>query len=376
MQAKKGIYALLLGSGVSRSAQIPTGWNILKDLITRVATSRMESVQNDPIDWYRQIFGADPEYGTVLDHVAKSSAERGQIIRPYIEPTEDERELGLKQPTDAHRAIASLVSRGYVRVMVTTNFDRLLETALSEVGITASVISSADGVDGTLPLAHNACTIIKINGDYVDARIKNTNEELSKYPEALSALLQQVFTEYGLIISGWSGEWDIVLGALLRTHVSRWFSTYWVSYSQPSDQAKTIVEARGAHLITNIDADHFFTQLGESVESIENMTNPELLSIDIAEASLKRYIDDPTKRIRIHDLVIGETSRVHQNLLGGTSVNYHEDISRQSIEERLNLYERGTEVLRTLLVTGCYWGGTAIGIIECLSWSDWEALKV
>ena len=31
------IYALLLGSGLSRAADIPTGWDITRDLICRVA---------------------------------------------------------------------------------------------------------------------------------------------------------------------------------------------------------------------------------------------------------------------------------------------------------------------------------------------------
>lgn len=35
-----GIYALLIGSGVSRSAGIPTGWEITRDLIRRVAINQ------------------------------------------------------------------------------------------------------------------------------------------------------------------------------------------------------------------------------------------------------------------------------------------------------------------------------------------------
>ena len=33
----KGTYALLLGSGISRAAQIPTGWEITLDLVRRLA---------------------------------------------------------------------------------------------------------------------------------------------------------------------------------------------------------------------------------------------------------------------------------------------------------------------------------------------------
>jgi hypothetical protein len=33
----KGVFAVLLGSGLSRSAEIPTGWEITLDLVRRVA---------------------------------------------------------------------------------------------------------------------------------------------------------------------------------------------------------------------------------------------------------------------------------------------------------------------------------------------------
>ncbi len=35
LHANKGVYALLLGSGVSRSAGIPTGWEVVKVNFTR-----------------------------------------------------------------------------------------------------------------------------------------------------------------------------------------------------------------------------------------------------------------------------------------------------------------------------------------------------
>lgn len=44
----RGVYALLLGSGVSRAAQIPTGWEITLDLVRRVAA--LEGVTDQP-DW-------------------------------------------------------------------------------------------------------------------------------------------------------------------------------------------------------------------------------------------------------------------------------------------------------------------------------------
>lgn len=36
----KGAYALLVGSGLSRAAEIPTGWEITLDLVRRVAAAQ------------------------------------------------------------------------------------------------------------------------------------------------------------------------------------------------------------------------------------------------------------------------------------------------------------------------------------------------
>ncbi len=48
MYENKGVYALLLGSGVSRAAQIPTGWEITLDLVKRIAS--LTGVPDQP-DW-------------------------------------------------------------------------------------------------------------------------------------------------------------------------------------------------------------------------------------------------------------------------------------------------------------------------------------
>lgn len=36
VEANQGVYALLLGSGISYSSGIPTGWGVLKELCRRI----------------------------------------------------------------------------------------------------------------------------------------------------------------------------------------------------------------------------------------------------------------------------------------------------------------------------------------------------
>jgi DNA-directed RNA polymerase subunit K/omega len=42
----------------------------------------------------------------------RASAERSQLLRSYVEPTEEKREHELKIPTAAHRAIADRIAGG------------------------------------------------------------------------------------------------------------------------------------------------------------------------------------------------------------------------------------------------------------------------
>jgi hypothetical protein len=51
---------------------------------------------------------------------------------------------------------------------VSKNFDRLLERALEVEGITPIVIDTPDASECPSPLPHSGCTVVKVNGDYLD----------------------------------------------------------------------------------------------------------------------------------------------------------------------------------------------------------------
>ena len=188
----KGVFALLLGSGISRAADILTGWEITLDLIRRVARAQGVDDQPDWAAWYREQTQEEPDYSTLLEGLASTPGERRSILHSYIEPTPEEQEQGKKIPTTGHLAIAELVRDGYVRVIVTTNFDRLLENALREADVESTVVASIDALAGAEPLSHSSCYVFKVHGDYKDARILNTDDELSEYPPDYDTLLDRI----------------------------------------------------------------------------------------------------------------------------------------------------------------------------------------
>lgn len=316
LHAQKGTYALLLGSGLSRSASIPTGWEVTLDLVSKLAHMLGVECQGREADWYAEQFKREPSYSDILPRLAPTSAAQQQLLKAYFEPTEQEREEGKKLPTSAHKAIARLVATGHVRVIVTTNFDRLMETALEAEGITPVVITSPDAAKGAPPLVHSKCTVIKVHGDYLDHRIKNSVEALSRYDRTIDRLLNRVFDEYGLIICGWSADYDIALRAALERSKARRYPAYWTGLSEPRGAAKDLIALLRAQSIQIIGADSFFVSLVEKVTALEEFDRPHPLSIQAAVVALKRYLSEDRYRIQLRDFLMEEAQGVRAAALG------------------------------------------------------------
>ena len=80
MHANPGVYAVLAGSGVSRAANIPTGWDITLDLVRKLAALRKETCDPDPERWYWSAFSKEADYSDLLDALCGTAAERQQFV--------------------------------------------------------------------------------------------------------------------------------------------------------------------------------------------------------------------------------------------------------------------------------------------------------
>lgn len=342
MHENKGVYALLLGSGVSRSSGIPTGWEITLDLIRRLAA--VDGVDDEPDweAWYLARYDKAPDYSDLVEAVARTPTERRSILDHYIEPTDDEADQRLKQFTAAHAAIADLVKAGYIRVIVTTNFDRHIENAVRSVGIEPTVVSSADTLKGAEPLTHSSCYVFKVHGDYKDARILNTDEELSRYPKPYNTLLDRVFDEFGLIIAGWSGKWDMALIRALERAPNRRYSTYWALRDSSIGGATDLIKQRRATVVEITSADEFFPELKNRVLTLEKARHAQPQSLALLTSSVKRYLSKPEFKIELSDLIDDQLGQLLSNLDTGT-LSPNSAWSDVEFKERITLYEQLSE---------------------------------
>jgi hypothetical protein len=342
MFENKGVYALLLGSGLSRAANIPTGWEITLDLVRRVATAKGVEDQPDWADWYRNEIGGEPEYSALLAELANTPAERRSILHSYIEPDDDDRAEGKKLPTVAHRAIASLVRDGYVRVIVTTNFDRLLENALRETGVEPTVVSSVDALSGAEPIIHSTCYVLKLHGDYKDARILNTDEELSAYSAQYDELLNRIFDDHGLVVCGWSGDWDHALRAAMLRAPNRRYPTFWAMRGKPGGGAEAIIAQRKAMSVA--DADSFFNALNERVTTLAETRKQSPLTVDLLIGSVKRYVAKPEFRVRLDETLTQELTKLFERV-DVPELSPQGTWSPEEFRRRVARYEAASEAL-------------------------------
>lgn len=219
LASSPGAYAVLAGAGVSKGAGLPSAWDIEVDLVRQIAQRDKASVvinDNNAEQWYAGNYGKNLTYSSVIEEVAYTSHERQALLRKYFEsagPAGDEDQTSIPTPPSAaHRAVAQLVEAGIIRVVVTMNFDRLFEQALTERGIQPTIVATEADAGGLGPLRLVQACVIHLHGDYLNATsMLNTAAELNGYTPHMDRLLRHVLNDYGLIAAGWSVEHDTAL---------------------------------------------------------------------------------------------------------------------------------------------------------------------
>lgn len=351
--SNKGVYALLLGSGISRNSGIPTGWDIVLDLIKKIALLEGADCGSEPDKWYREIYQEEPDYSVLLEKLAKTPTERLGILKDYFEASESEDEAELKQPTKAHESIAKLVKKGCIKVVVTTNFDRLLETALRNEGIEPTVIRHLSDIAGATPLVHNPFTMLKINGDYLDSRFLNTKEELEQYDSELQNYLKRIIDEYGIISCGWSGKWDNALIKALKMSSNHRYSSFWTHLANNSPELNDIATLRKGQTLKIDSADNFFTELFERIDALERNDSNDGISMKVSIARAKKYLAKPEYTIQLHDLLAAEGKRLKLSVAKKELLEL--PVNAENLKKLLDHVIESTLYSLPLLMTYTYW---------------------
>lgn len=253
-------YAFFLGSGISKAASIPTGGEIFWDTVRKLYQMEVESVPEDDRQlkaWFQESKYRDFTYSKILGELCRPEAGRRDFLEKYF--------IG-KSPTKAHEQLAVLVAQGLVKIIVTTNFDQLMERILEDEGVSFDVVASAADFEQVIPREHSNCRILKIHGDYKRLNIRNTEQELAELEPGIAEEFQDVLNTYGLVFIGYSGSDKAVLQHLQKRR-SR-YGIYWVKRPDGSvnEAVKEILRNQDGRIIVRESADIFFDELCRKIQ--------------------------------------------------------------------------------------------------------------
>lgn len=348
LAARPGITAVLAGAGLSVAAGVPAVWEVQRELLSRAAAAAGDDPE-DVFEWWRERTGTDAAYDKVLFATAPTPLARKDMLRSFFEPTEREREEGIKVPSDAHRALAEMMRDGLIRIIVTLNFDLLIENALRDLGVEPTIVSTVDDVRGMEPLHAQTNLVWHLHGDYTNPEMLNTPDELREYDAVVNDRLDELLDQYGLLVIGWSATWDPALRAAISRCSSRRYPTTWLSRSSLSDEAQRLAIQRDATVVEET-ADVWLRRLVEGCSAIRER-NKEPLATVASVAALKRELTRSTRPIIAHDRVQAEMQRI-----GGLSVMNQAALNSMTYAERIPVLEAELEMWAGFVGVLAFWG--------------------
>ncbi|MBB2992825.1 hypothetical protein FHR72_004330 [Mycolicibacterium iranicum] len=349
-----GAYAVLAGAGVSRGAGLPTAWDIVVDLVAQIAQQSDDGYEITPstaAPWYEERFGKTPSYSEIVERLALTPTERQSLLKGYFEAS---LEGDSPAPSLAHRSIARLMAGGAVRVAVTMNFDRHLERALRELDIEPTIVATEADAEGLTPLHTIDQCVIHLHGDYLNAAsMKNTIVELSGYGPSMTALLEQIISDYGLLVAGWSAEHDHALRDAVSAKYRSIYTMGWISPGQLSPAAQGLITSKKA-LKLDAKADDAFGRLADQVQSMRERVARHPLSLAVAASRIKRELSEQFPAISSHDMLAAEFDELRAN--PALNLDKYMDDDNARYQTHLDGVFEASRIAAGSVAVLCYWG--------------------
>lgn len=310
----------LLGAGASASANIPTADHIVMDLLTRLYTDAHQLVRQNlsltdasHLEQVRAYYDGQNGMPTLDDPSSYSVAFELAL------PDEGARRQHLKSlftgrsPSYGQRILGSLISAGHADLLITTNFDDLIEQAAEAARTTLDDPSRSrlgTAALGNPSQANLALSdddfpfLFKLHGDFREQRLKNLASELQEQDKMMRQAVLDASRRFGLAVIGYSGRDASVmemLGKAIQTDGAFPAGLWWLGRDPRSalpavNELFTAAKSAGvsAHFVEIQNFDETLAALGR------HATFPQ---------PLRDYVDSLNGRPRLIDSAIPRQER-------------------------------------------------------------------
>ena len=268
-------FAFLLGAGASRSSGIGTAAELAKKWLR-------ELKEDSPAKYLELALddSNDNEIAQAYSEVYKA--------RFSLNPDDGLRELESimdsdnVSPSSGYIMLSSLILNTSNNLVLTVNFDRLLETALLQVLHRAIRVVNHESDISLINLANRSPIIFKIHNDIFFQPI-STTDELSVLSEAWERIISEILCNYHLIVLGYGGnDKEGLMKYIVR--IANPDRIYWC-YRQENDIPKLVIEQ--GYSCVKIDSFDDFMQA--TLEKIHKTSNTIDKLDSIYQLSLDRF---------------------------------------------------------------------------------------
>jgi hypothetical protein len=211
-------FDLFLGAGASISSGIHSGsdlvWQFKRELLSVSGKINGKKFQDLKIESNKKIiqsFFAEEDanvtnpYSYYFEKCYPDPLVRQEFLSSLVRD---------KKPSIGFMCLSALIEGKKVNTVWTTNFDDLIEKAITALNFKSCQVVSPDNAKTVQNFKSDIPTVVKLHGDFRYDALQNTDAELQKLEENLHNYFLAATNQRGLLVVGYSGSDESVLQTL------------------------------------------------------------------------------------------------------------------------------------------------------------------
>ncbi|KGN86264.1 tetratricopeptide repeat protein [Porphyromonas gulae] len=358
-ESKGPKFCFLIGAGASMSSDIPTGADLARKWIQEIEE---DCGKDDFAKWKNKVGISEDNVGEFypqiyekrFGHIRESGYD---CIRHYMEG---------KEPSLGYLILANIMVREKHNVVITTNFDNLLEDAIRTYTKEKPFIAGHEALAGYVPKRSDRPIILKLHRDLFFHPFSD-REHTGTIQKAWEDILDRFLSDYFLIVLGYGGNDGSLMDYFASLNNRK--QIYWCVYNpgeessnqdsendlswrrhlwgKLSSKAQNILNPNDFLIAINgfdIFMYDCYAALGyKFLDGIEEIKRPNPMH-ELLEATYRRLENINAQRKEISEIkrsLSQETSASYHNVLSG-ALSYLFDANQETdIDKKDKIYQEG-----------------------------------
>lgn len=267
-------FCFILGSGASKPSGIPTADELAKRWVEDLKSElTLDEIQL----WSKTINLNDSNLAEKYSSIYEKRFE--------LDPSEGyaflEKVMENIEPSCGYSVLAQVLAKTNHNVVITTNFDYLIEDALYTYANKKPLVCGHESLSGFVKPYSKRPIIAKIHRDLLMAP-KSTGMEIANLPDTWTNALEGIFRFYTPVVIGYGGNDGSLMNLLEKTsNLNHGLFWCYRESSEPAERIKKLVKQHNGYLVPIQGFDEMMVLLNEQLEY-------ELLDNQILEIAQRR----------------------------------------------------------------------------------------